>query len=78
MMKKLPGRRFHLVFSVLMAAVMVFIVTFFVTLVNIGWTANFVERWMRAFAVAYCIAAPTMYFLAPAVRRLAARFAEIP
>ena len=77
-MSKLPAKRFHLVFSLLMAVMMVFIMTFVITLANIGWRADFLFAWARAFAVAYLVAVPVIYFLAPFARKLAARFAEMP
>ena len=35
-MSKLPSRRFHLVFSLLMGAMMIFVMTFVITMVNVG------------------------------------------
>lgn len=77
-MARLPASRFHLVFSMLMAAMMVFIVTFVITSVNVGWPANFIALWAKAFGVAYVIAVPVIYFLAPFARRLTARFVHPP
>lgn len=77
-MTKLPRQRFHLMFSLCMAALMVFLVTFVVTLVNVGMPPDFLSRWARSFASAYCVAAPTLYFFAPRVRQLVARFVEMP
>lgn len=77
-MNKLPKQRFHLVFSLCMAALMVFLVTFVVTVVNVGMPPDFFWRWARSFAIAYCVASPTLYFFAPRVRRLVARFVEMP
>lgn len=77
-MTKLPASRFHLVFSLLMAAIMVSVVTFVITSVNVGWPAEFLALWARAFVVAYVVAAPVIYFLAPVVRRFTARFVNLP
>jgi Protein of unknown function (DUF2798) len=77
-MNKLPKSRFHLVFSLLMAAMMVFLMTFVITTVNVGWPANFMRLWAQAFVVAYCVAVPVIYFLAPLARRLTARFVHLP
>mgnify|MGYP000376099584 CR=1 FL=1 len=75
---KLPKRYFHLVFSVIMGAMMVLLMTFVITLVNVGLASDFVARWMRAFAIAYVVAIPVIYFLAPLAKKLAGRFAEMP
>ena len=77
-MNKLPKSRFHLVFSIVMAAIMVFLMTFVITLVNVGWVPDFPARWMRAFAVAYVVAVPVIYFLAPLARKLTGRVVEMP
>lgn len=77
-MKKLPARRFHLVFSFIMGAMMVFLMSFVVTLVNIGWRADFLQSWAKAFATAYVVAVPVIYFLAPLARRIASRWAQVP
>lgn len=77
-MTKLPASRFHLVFSLLMAAIMVFIMTFVITSVNVGWPANFIALWAKAFGVAYLVATPVIYFLAPVARRLTTRFVHPP
>jgi hypothetical protein len=59
-----------------MGAMMVFLMSFVVTLANIGWRADFLQSWAKAFAIAYTVAVPVIYFLAPVARRLAARFVE--
>ena len=77
-MKKLPKRRFHLVFSLLMGAMMIFLMTFVITMVNVGVVPDFVARWARAFLIAYVVGVPVIYFLAPTARKLTARFVDIP
>lgn len=77
-MSKLPKNYFHLVFSLIMGAIMVLLMTFVITLVNVGMANDFLFRWMKAFAVAYVVAVPVIYFLAPMAKKLAARFAEMP
>ncbi|CAN0079775.1 unnamed protein product [Phaeothamnion confervicola] len=77
-MKKLPPNRFHLVFSLLMGVMMVFLMTFVVTLVNIGPRADFLYQWAKSFLIAYVVAVPVIYFLAPLARKLAARFVHLP
>jgi Protein of unknown function (DUF2798) len=77
-MSKLPASRFHLVFSLSMGAIMVFIMTFVITTVNVGWPPNFLALWVKAFAVAYLVAVPVIYFTVPFARRITARFVEVP
>lgn len=77
-MQKLPKRHFHLAFSIVMGAMMVFLMTFVITLVNVGMPPDFLWRWAKAFAVAYVVAVPVIYFTAPKARMITARFVEMP
>jgi hypothetical protein len=52
--KELLSHRFHLVFSMLMGAMMVFLMTFVITLVNIGWKTDFVRAWAKALYSRLC------------------------
>lgn len=75
---KISRKHFHLAFSFVMGGMMVFLMTFVITLVNVGLPADFIARWLRAFAIAYPVAVPVIYFLAPVARRLTGRFVETP
>jgi len=77
-MNKLPRNRFHLVFSLLMGAMMISLMTLVITYINVGLAADFVARWLRAFALAYVVGVPVIYFLAPVARRITARFVDMP
>jgi len=35
-----PQKKFHFVFSLVMGAMMVFLMTFVITLINVGWVEN--------------------------------------
>jgi predicted membrane channel-forming protein YqfA (hemolysin III family) len=65
-----PQKKFHLVFSMVMGAMMIFIMTFVITLVNVGFGAHFVQTWMKAFGIAYVVGVPVIFFLAPVARKL--------
>ncbi len=73
-----PQKKFHLVFSFVMAAAMVFIMTFVITLANVGWIEGFVSVWFRAFVIAYTVAVPVIFFLAPLARKLTGRILGMP
>ena len=68
-----PPKKFHLVFSFIMGAMMISIMTFVVTLVNIGWGANFLGAWMKSFGIAYVVGVPVIFFVAPIARKLTGR-----
>jgi predicted membrane channel-forming protein YqfA (hemolysin III family) len=65
-----PQKKFHLVFSMVMGAMMIFIMTFVITLVNVGLGEHFVQNWMKAFGIAYVVGVPVIFFLAPVARKL--------
>lgn len=73
-----PQKKFHLVFSIVMAAIMVFIMTFIITLANVGWVEGFVLLWLKAFAIAYVVAVPIIFFLAPVARKLTGKILGMP
>jgi hypothetical protein len=77
-MKKLPKNIFHFIFSIVMGAMMVFLMTCVITLANIGIPADFLSRWMHSFLIAYPIAVPIIYFLAPVARKITVRIVEHP
>ncbi len=65
-----PQKKFHLVFSLIMGAMMVFVMTFVITAVNLGFGPHFLAAWGRVFLIAYVIAVPVIFFLAPIARKL--------
>jgi hypothetical protein len=71
-------KKFHLVFSLLMGAMMIFLMTFVITLVNVGWTDGFLGTWMKAFWIAYVVGVPVIFFLAPVAKRLTAGLLGVP
>jgi Protein of unknown function (DUF2798) len=52
-----------------MTAVMVLVVTFVATLINIGLRAEFLLQWITAYLIAWPIAAITGYLVMPSARR---------
>lgn len=73
-----PQKKFHLVFSLLMGAMMISLMTFVITVVNIGFTPDFLGRWGKAFLVAYVVGVPVIFFLAPVARKLTGRLLGMP
>ena len=58
------------IFPVLITAVIVFIVSGVVTFTNIGFRADFVPRWLHAFAIGWPVAIVVAFFAIPLVRWL--------
>lgn len=73
-----PQKRFHLVFSMIMGLLMISLMTFVITAVNVGFTPDFMVRWGKAFAIAYVVGVPVIFFLAPVARRLTGKLLGMP
>jgi len=52
---------------------MISIMTFVITLINVGWGPQFIFTWIKAFAIAYIIGVPVIFLLAPVARKITAR-----
>ena len=61
------------IFPAVMSAMMVFMVTFIVTISNLGFPPDFLRQWAKAFVIAWPVAATTAYFAIPVARRLTGR-----
>ncbi len=73
-----PQKKLHLVFSFVMGVMMIFIMTFVISLANVGWSEQFLRTWIKAFAIAYVVGVPVIYFLAPVARKIASRLLGMP
>lgn len=63
----------RLILVTLMTSVMVLMVTLIVTYINLGLRAEFAFQWVKAFFIAWPIAAVTGYIIMPAARRITDR-----
>ena len=70
--------RFHLMFSFVMGAMMISLMTFVITAVNVGFTPDFLARWAKAFVVAYVVGVPLIFFFAPLARKLTGHLVGVP
>lgn len=73
-----PQKKFHLVFSFVMGALMISVMTFVISLVNVGMGPDFLRVWAKAFAVAYCVGVPVIFFVAPVARRITGKLLGMP
>ena len=58
-----------LLFSLIMAILMTGLMSFFVTLFNMGLVENFIFIWLQAYWKAFLIAFPTVLIIVPYVRK---------
>ena len=63
------GGKARFIFSVIISALIVFVVSAVVTFTNIGLRADFVPRWLKAFITGWPVAAVLAFFAEPHVRR---------
>jgi hypothetical protein len=70
---RIPSRFAPIVFSALLSAIMVCIVSAFVIAVTQGIDAGFVEQWLKSCITTWPVAFPTVAIVAPWVRRLVGR-----
>jgi uncharacterized protein DUF2798 len=64
-------------FPIIITALIVFVVSAVVTFTNIGFTADFVPRWLKAFAVGWPVAAVTAFLAIPYVRAATMRIVAL-
>lgn len=70
---RIPARHAPLLFSALLSAIMVCIVSAFVLLMSRGLHAGFAAQWARSCMTTWPVAFPTAAVVAPWVRRLVGR-----
>ena len=63
----------RLILSVLMSSVMVLMVTLLVTYLNLGLVPDFLVQWVKAYVIAWPVAAATAFAIMPGCRRLTDR-----
>jgi len=65
------------IFPILATGLVVFVVSAVVTFTNIGFRADFVARWLKAFSIGWPVAAVTGLVAFPYVRRAAVGIAAL-
>jgi hypothetical protein len=63
----------RLILSLVMSGVMVFMVTLLVTFLNLGLRADFLVQWVKAYFIAWPVAAGTAFLFMPVARRITSR-----
>lgn len=65
------------ILAAVMAAVMVFMVTLLVTWLNLGFRQDFLLQWVKAYFIAWPIAATTGFLVMPMARRVTDRLVQM-
>ncbi len=66
------------VFSFFMSLLMSAVMSFCITVLNLGWVANLLWLWLNAWSAAFVIAFPTIVLMTPLVRKLVALVISAP
>ena len=67
----------RLILALTMSSVMVLMVTLLVTWLNLGFRADFLLQWAKAYFIAWPIAAGTGFLVMPAARRVTDRIVAL-
>jgi hypothetical protein len=67
----------RLILAILMSSVMVFMVTLIVTYLNLGFDPGFLWQWLRAYVIAWPVAATTAFLIMSPARRLTERIVTL-
>ena len=67
----------RMILSLLMSSVMVLMVTLIVTLLNLGLAPDFLTQWLKAYLLAWPVAASTAFLIMPPARRLTDRLVAL-
>jgi hypothetical protein len=65
------------ILAVTMSAVMVLMVTLLVTYLNLGFRHDFLVQWIRAYFIAWPVAATTGFLVMPMARRVTDRLMQM-
>ncbi len=76
--KRLPAQWFPRLLAFVMAGAITVIVTLVLTLALDVWEWPAAWRWLQRWLLAWVVATPSVLWLAPRARQLAARFAVSP
>jgi TRAP-type C4-dicarboxylate transport system permease small subunit len=62
-------KKVHLIFSIIMSAFMILIMSFVVTYMNIGWTDQTIDKWLSSFVYAWILGFPLLFIFAPIFKK---------
>ncbi|MFT4090033.1 MAG: DUF2798 domain-containing protein [Asticcacaulis sp.] len=77
-MKKLPARYMAIVMPFLLSLMMSGLISLVMLILHGGLTSHLLPDWIRAWAIAWVIAFPSVLCILPLVRKLATLIVETP
>ncbi len=73
---KIPAKYGNLLFACILSIIMVTIISGAVVIINQGLTPEMPRQWLKGFMTAWPIAFPSLFVIAPRVRKLVNRLTE--
>ena len=73
---RIKAKHFNLVFSSLVALFMSFFISFFMVLVNTGFSSSLLPMWMKSFVTGFVIALPTSIVVIPLIRNFLLKYVD--
>lgn len=73
---RIPAKYSNLLFAGILSVIMVTIISGAVVMINYGLTAELPRQWLKGFATAWPIAFPSLFIIAPRVRKIVERLTE--
>lgn len=67
-----PAKFQHILFAIVMAILMSCVMSFVITVFNVGFPSDILTRWLHAWSFGFVVALPTVMLIAPVARRLVA------
>ena len=71
-----PAKHQHILVGFLMALLMSCIMSFVISVINVGWIDGIGSIWLKAWGTAFIIAFPIILLIEPVLRQLAAKLVK--
>ncbi|HOV13121.1 MAG TPA: DUF2798 domain-containing protein [Spirochaetota bacterium] len=65
-----PKKMANLISMFLMVFIMTFVVVFVSTVINYGFSSDFIVRWMKGWGISFLVAFPTVLIIMPFIKRI--------
>jgi len=73
---RIPRAMVPVVFGFIMSTAICAVTSCLITAINTGFDAGYLERWLRAYGLAWAFAFPTVVLATPHIRRWVERLAD--
>jgi hypothetical protein len=76
-MENVVDAKSRFILAAIMSSMMVFMVTLLVTFLNLGFSPDFLVHWVKAYFIAWPVAATTSFLVMPMSRRATDRIMKL-